>query len=111
VTKGIEPESVNVELALSKTFLPSLFGAFYDEDDPCHSKLACLPVKSGLVWLFQTLLPLLLSQIMMQAFCFALLFWPPFEATTLFDQLTTWRSSQRSKLNSNFAIKQSMNLK
>jgi hypothetical protein len=44
VTKGIGPEFQNVELALSRTFLPTLFGDNYDEDDP-RRKISCLPVK------------------------------------------------------------------
>jgi hypothetical protein len=48
VTEGIGPEFQTVELTLSTTFLPTLFGDNYDEDGP-RRKISCLPVKwSGL---------------------------------------------------------------
>jgi hypothetical protein len=49
VTKGIGPEFQNVKLTLSRTFLLTLFGDNYDENDP-YCKISCLPVKwAGLV--------------------------------------------------------------
>jgi hypothetical protein len=44
VTKGIGPEFASVEQTLAETFLPTLFGGEYNEDDPRHA-LAGLPVK------------------------------------------------------------------
>ncbi len=44
VTKGIGPEFASVEQTLAKTFLPTLFGDEYDEEDPRRA-LAGLPVK------------------------------------------------------------------
>jgi hypothetical protein len=38
------PKLQDVELALAKTFLPTLFGDDYNEAGP-HRKLFCLPVK------------------------------------------------------------------
>jgi hypothetical protein len=49
VTKGIGPKFASIEQTLAKTFLPTLFGNGYDNDDP-WSALAGLPVKwAGLV--------------------------------------------------------------
>jgi hypothetical protein len=49
VTKGIGHEFQDVELALAKTFLTTLFGDDYNKTDP-HRKLSCLLVKwAGLV--------------------------------------------------------------
>jgi hypothetical protein len=46
VTKGIGPEFANVGFAHSKIFLPTHFGDYYDEDDPCCKlSLLSLPVK------------------------------------------------------------------
>jgi hypothetical protein len=44
VTKGIGPEFAAVEQTLAKTFLPTLFGDEYNDDDPRRA-LAGLPVK------------------------------------------------------------------
>jgi hypothetical protein len=44
VTKGIGPEFASVEQSLAETFLLTLFGDEYDEDDPQRT-LAGLPVK------------------------------------------------------------------
>ncbi len=44
VTKGIGHEFQDVELALAKTFLPTLFGDNFDKTDP-RRKLSGLPVK------------------------------------------------------------------
>jgi hypothetical protein len=44
VTKGIGPELAAVEQTLAKTFLPTLFGDEYDDDNP-RGALAGLPVK------------------------------------------------------------------
>jgi hypothetical protein len=44
VTKNIGPEFESVELALSKAFLPTLFGDDYGDDDP-RRNISCLPVK------------------------------------------------------------------
>jgi hypothetical protein len=44
VTKGISPEFASIEQILTKTFLPTLFGNKYDNNDPCRA-LAGLPVK------------------------------------------------------------------
>jgi hypothetical protein len=44
VTKGVGPAFRDVEHALSKTFLPTLFGDDFDKSDP-RRKLYCLPVK------------------------------------------------------------------
>jgi hypothetical protein len=44
VTKGIGPEFAAVEQTLAKTFLPTLFGDEYDDNDPRRA-LAGLPVK------------------------------------------------------------------
>jgi hypothetical protein len=43
-TKGISPEFASAEQTLAKTFLPTLFGDEYNEDDP-RPALAGLPVK------------------------------------------------------------------
>jgi hypothetical protein len=37
VTIGIGPEFSSIEQALAKTFLPTLFGDEYNEDDPHHA--------------------------------------------------------------------------
>ena len=44
VTKNVGPEFEAVELALSGTFLPTLFGDDYGDDDP-RRNISCLPVK------------------------------------------------------------------
>jgi hypothetical protein len=44
VTKNIGPEFESVEQALSETFLPTLFGDDYGDDDP-RRDISCLPVK------------------------------------------------------------------
>jgi hypothetical protein len=86
VTKNIGPEFEAVEVALSRTFLSTLFGDDYDDDDP-RRNISCLPVKwAGVA------IPNPHSQptpIMKRALCSALIFWPPFEASTPFNRQNT----------------------
>jgi hypothetical protein len=44
VTKGIGPEFASIEQTLAKTFLPTLFGNEYGDEDPRRA-LAGLPIK------------------------------------------------------------------
>ena len=59
VTKGIGPEFKNIELSLTRTFLPTLFGDDYGDDDP-RRNISCLPVKwAGILPSRIPLLPLM----------------------------------------------------
>jgi hypothetical protein len=45
IKKVVGEEFNDIKKAISQTFLPALFGHDYDDDDPCHSLVTCLPMK------------------------------------------------------------------
>lgn len=84
VKEGVGPKFADVELALSKTFLLTLFGDDSNEDDP-RPKFSCLLAKWATVAIPDP--PLLLTRTVIRACCSAPTFWPPSKPWTLFDQI------------------------